>query len=135
MSDALLGAILFGGVVVGVWLSYRFFMRGNTDAERVASRLPGDFKPEWSWRRGDTYVGYEPASGRLALVDYPHGTVVQAREVQSVEPSDESTLGIVHRWVVVTVPGSATRYRVWFGLSPGKRDSALARLKEIVAAR
>ena len=133
MNDTVLGLILFGGLTVGIWLSYRLFMRGDTPQERIASRLPPGFKAEWSWRCGDTYVGYEPSSGRLAIVDYPHGTVVPAREVVSIEPVDEGTLGIVHRWVALTVPNSATRYRIWFGLSSSKRDSTLAHLKEIVA--
>lgn len=120
MSDTILGTTIFGALIVGIWLSYR---------------LPPDFKPDWSWRCGDTYVGYEPASGRLALVDYPHGTVVHPSDVRSIEPSDEGTLGVVHRWVVVSVPQAPMRYRVWFGISSAKRDAALARLKEIVGGR
>ena len=131
MSDTLLGLIVFGGFLVGIWASYRLFMRGDTAQERVDSRLPKDFKADWSWRCGDTYVGYEPSSGRLAIVDYPHGTVVNARDVVAVEPSDEGALGIVHRWVVVSVRGTTPRFRLWFKLSGAKRDATLARLKEI----
>ena len=135
MGDTSLGVLLFGALIIGIWFSYRLFMRGDTAPERVASRMPKDFKADWSWRCGDTYVGYESSSGRLAIVDYPNGTVVRARDVVSIEPSDESVLGIVHRWLVFTVPESATRYRLWFGLSSSKRASTLARLREIVAAR
>lgn len=135
MSDALLGTVLFGSLILGIWFSYRLFMRGDTAPERVASRMPKDFKADWSWRCGDTYVGYESSSGRLAIVDYPHGTVIRARDVVAIEPSDESVLGIVHRWLVFTVPDSATRYRLWFGLSAARRTSTLTRLREIVAAR
>jgi hypothetical protein len=134
MSDTFLLVVVFGGVFVGVWFSYRLFMRGDTNEERVAAHLPADFKPEWSFRHGDTYVGYEPSSDRLAIVDYPHGAVVKPREVESVEPLDEGTLGIVHRWISVTVPKNR-RYRVWCGLSASRRDAVLARLKGIVAPR
>jgi len=133
MQDILLGSIVFGGLVVGIVLSYRLFMRGDTNGERIASRLPKDFKPEWSWRCGDTFVGYERASDRLAIVDYPHASVVRPSDVASVEPLDEGALGIVHRWVVVNVPRAPAGLRVWFGLSADKRDAALARLKEIIA--
>jgi hypothetical protein len=132
MGDTLLGTALFGALIFGIWFSYRLFMRGDTAPERVASRMPKDFKADWSWRCGDTYVGYEASSGRLAIVDYPLGTVVPARDVVSIEPSDEGVLGFVHRWLVFTVPGSGTTYRLWFGLSASKRASTLVRLKEIV---
>jgi hypothetical protein len=135
MRDTLLGVLIFGGFLIGIWLSYRLFMRGDTNEERVASRLPKDFKADWSWRCGDTYVGYEPSSGRLAIVDYPHGTVVNARDVVAIEPSDEGALGIVHRWLVVSVRGTSTRFRLWFKLSSARRDSTLARLKEIAGLR
>jgi len=133
MHDALLGMFVFGGLLIGIVLSYRLFMRGDTNGERIASRLPQDFKPEWSWRCGDTFVGYEPGTDRLAVVDYPRVSVLRPREVASVEPLDEGTLGINHRWLIVNVPAAPAGLRVWFGLSAEKRDAALARLKEIIA--
>ena len=129
MGDAILMGLVFGAIVVGIVISYAFFNRGDSNAARVASRLPKDFKADWSWRRGDTYAGYESASGRLALVDYPNGTVVAASEVQSVEPMDENLLGLVHRWIVVTVPGQPAQYRIWFRFSGAKRDEFLGRLR------
>jgi hypothetical protein len=134
MNSALLLVLVFGGFSVGIWFSYRLFMRGDTNAERVAKHLPPDFKPEWSWRYGDTYVGYEPKSDRLALVDYPYGTVVKPRDVESIESYDEGTLGIVHRWVAVNVPQPHKRYRLWCGMSTSRREAVLARLKGILAA-
>ena len=129
MSDNLLLILLFGGVTFGIWLSYRLFMRGDTNAERVASRLPPGFKADWSWRKGDTYAGYENAGRRLALVDYPKGAVVAVSDVVSVEPRDESVLGIVHRWIVVTVAREHAQFNIWFQFSAAKRDEVLARLK------
>ena len=129
MGDAILLTTVFGGLIVGIWFTYRLFMRGDTNAERVASRLPPDFKADWSWRHGDTYAGYDKARDRLALVDFPNGVVVPASEVQSLEPVNESTLGLVHRWIVVTVPRQPAQYRIWFGFSAAKRDEFLARLK------
>ena len=134
MSDTALLIVVFGSVILGVWLSYRLFMRGDTNEERVASHLPRDFKPEWSVRHGDTYVGYESASGRLALVDYPYAAVVKPHEVRAIEAEDENVLGIVHRWLVVIVPQKPLRFRVWFGLRAGERDAAIERLKGIVTA-
>lgn len=135
MQDIILGAVVFGGIIIGVVLSYRLFRRGDTNGERIASRLPRDFKPEWSWRCGDTFVGYERSSDRLAIVDYPRASVVRPREVASIEPLDEGALGINHRWLIVSIPGAPAGLRVWFGLSAEKRDVALARLKEIIAGR
>ena len=120
-------------IQVGIWLSYRMFMRGDTNPERVASRLPQGFKPEWSWRRGDTYVGYEREGDRLAIVDYPHAAIVNPRDVRSFEPMDESIAWIVHRWVVVYVANPPGKLRVWFGLSAGERDAMLTRLKSLRA--
>ena len=134
MSDAFLLIVIFGGTVVGIWLSYRAFMRGDTNHERVQSRLPADFKPDWSYRRGDTYVGYEAANDRIAIVDYPRGAALKPREIKSIEPWDQSMVGIVHRWVVVNVPESPA-LRIWFGLSSSKRDEMLAKLKGLSAAR
>ena len=121
--------LIFAAVVVGIVMSYRLFMRGDTNDERVASRLPKPFKPDWSWRRGDTYVGYEGKSGRLAIVDYPHAVLVDPHDLKSIEPEDESVAWIVHRWLVVYVPTPPGKLRVWFGLSRGERDACVAKLK------
>lgn len=134
MSDTVMISFIFVALTVGIVFSYRLFMRGDTNAERVAKHLPADFKPEWSYRHGDTYVGYEQGSGRLAIVDYPYGAVVKPREVQSIEPYDESTMGIMHRWLKVRVPNTNRELRLWFGLSAAKRDAMLQKLKGIVAA-
>jgi hypothetical protein len=131
MFGPMLLIVIFGGFVVGIWFSYRLFMRGDTNAERVASRLPPGFKADWSWRMGDTYVGYEKAGDRLALVDYPLGTVVSPSEVRSMEPMDDGMLGVVHRWIVVTVPREPPQMRIWFRFSPAKRAEILARLKAL----
>ena len=37
---------IFAAFVVGIWFSFRLFMRGDTAAERVAALLPADFKPD-----------------------------------------------------------------------------------------
>ncbi len=133
MRDTILLAVVFGGFFVGIWASYRLFMRGDTNAERVASRLPRDFKPDWLWRMGDTYVGYESATRRLALVDYPHGTVVTPDEVKAVESVDETMLGLTHRWIVVTVAREPPQYRVWSRFSSAKRAEILARLAALTS--
>ena len=133
MSDTGLLVIIFGSVVVGIWLSYKLFMRGDTNTERVAKHLPPDFKPEWHVRHGDTYVGYESRTDRLALVDFPHGTVVKPAEVRSIEAADESIVGIVHRWLVVTVPRKPEQYRVWFGLKAAERNAMVEKLKALCA--
>jgi hypothetical protein len=135
MRDTILLILVFAGFFIGIWFSYRLFMRGDTNPERVASRLPPDFKPDWSWRMGDTYVGYESATQRLALVDYPPGAVVGLDEVLSVEPVDESMLGLVHRWIVVTVPREPAQYRIWFRFSSAKRSEILARLAALTSTR
>ena len=135
MSDTLMISIIFVGVTIGIVFSYRLFMRGDTNAERVAKHLPPGFKPEWSWRHGDTYVGYEAASDRLAIVDYPHGTVVKPRDVESIEAYDDGELGIVHRWIAITVPPQHKRYRLWCGMSVSRREAVLTHLKGILAAR
>jgi hypothetical protein len=129
MSDIVLLLLVFSSLVFGIWLSYRLFMRGDTNPERIASRLPKDFKPDWTFSKGDTYAGYENASRRLALVDYPKGAVVPVSDVVSIEPMDESVLGLVHRWIVVTVGREGTTYNLWFQFSGSKRDEMLARLK------
>jgi hypothetical protein len=129
MGDSIRLILVFGGVTLGIWISYRLFMRGDTYPERVASRLPPGFKADWSSRQGDTYVGYEKAGNRMVFVDYPHATVVAPGEVRSVEPVNESVLGLIHRWVEVTVARNPAQYRIWFRFSGSKRDEILARLK------
>jgi hypothetical protein len=134
MSDLGLLVLLFGGVTAGIWLSYRLFMRGDTNAERIASRLPRGFEAEWSWRCGDTYVGYERAGDRLAFVDYPHAAVLKAADVRSMETYDEPIMGVVHRWLVVNVPQPPLRLRVWFRFSRTKRDEVLQHLRSLTNA-
>ena len=43
--NSILGVLIFVVTVVGIWFSYRLFMRGNTPEERVAAMLPPDFRP------------------------------------------------------------------------------------------
>lgn len=119
--------VLLGGLCVGIWFSYRLFMRGDTDAERVQMKLPADFQPEWSYRCGDTYVGYEPSRDRVVVVDYPRSAVMKAADLRNAGVEDESVMGIVHRWIVVHA--DATKLRIWFRLSPARRDAMLAKLK------
>ena len=131
MNDMLLLVVTFGGVIAGIWLSYRLFMRGDTNAERVASRLPKGFKADWSWRRGDTYVGYDRGGNRLAIVDYPHAALIDPREVRSVEALDESVAWIVHRWLVLYVISPPGKLRIWFGLSSSDRDAVMTKLNSL----
>lgn len=131
MSDMLLLVVTFGSVIAGIWLSYRLFMRGDTNAERVASRLPQGFKADWSWRRGDTYLGYDRGGNRLAIVDYPHAALVDPREVRSVEALDESVAWIVHRWLVLYLIAPPGKLRIWFGLSSSDRDAVMTKLNSL----
>ena len=135
MGDTLLIIIVFGGMTVSIWLSYKFFMRGSTDAEKVSALLPAGFKPDWEYRYGDTYAGYESSSDRLALVDWPHAKVVSPREVRAVEKVDESSGGIKHRWVVLKVDDpKVPRYRLWFRFDSG-RDRFPFRLRPLPRRR
>jgi hypothetical protein len=128
----IIGILIFVGFTIGIWFSYRLFMRGNTDEEKVAALLPPDFKPDLSYRKGDTYVGYEQAKNRLVLVDWPHGKVLSPKEVLALEPEQESMLGITHHWVAVKVPDpDFSRYRIWFQFRRANRDAWLGRLAEI----
>src|SRR3954447_18749272 len=130
----LIGLILFAGVVIGVLASYRLFMRGNTPRERVAGFLPAGFAPNASHRKGDTYVGYEDATRRLVLVDWPHGQILRPQDIQSLQPVQETMLGITHFWIAIGVsdPDPAfPRYRIWFQFRRGLRDAWLARLATI----
>jgi hypothetical protein len=129
VNDTVLIVLMFGGVTAGIWLSYRLFMRGNTDPEKVAASLPKGFKPDWSHRCGDTYAGYEAATNRLALVDWPHKALVAPHELQSVAPEDERILGVGHRWIVVTVATDPKPFRIWFRFSSASRRQLLSRLE------
>ncbi len=131
MSSAI-GVAIFAVFIVGIWFSYRLFMRGDTAEEKVAALLPKDFKPDVFHRKGDTYVGYEKGRDRLVLVDWPHASVLAAKDVVSISPVHESTLGITHHWVAVAVPGAAfSPYRIWFQFRRDKRDAWQAQLAEI----
>jgi len=130
--QSLLGILLFGGFTVGIWLSYRLFMRGYTAEEKVAALLPPDFKPDFSYRKGDTYVGYEKGTNRLVLVDWPHAKVLAPEDVQSLEPIQESSLGVKHHWLAVNVPDPSFRqYRIWFQFRPANRQAWHVRLAEL----
>src|SRR5436305_14541690 len=72
----IVGFLIFIVFSFGIWFSYRLFMRGNTDQEKVAALLPADFKPDVFYRKGDTYVGYEKRGNRMVLVDWPHAKVI-----------------------------------------------------------
>ena len=128
----LLGVLIFIGFTFAIWFSYRLFVRGDTAREKVAALLPSDFKPDLFHRKGDTYVGYEKQKDRLVLVDWPHAKVLTPKDVQSVEPIQESTLGITHHWVAISVPGPGfARYKIWFQFRRSKRDAWNGRLTEI----
>ena len=126
------GILTFIVFSVGNWFSYAMFMRGNTDAEKVAALLPTDFKPDLSYRKGDTYVGYERQNDRLVVIDCPHAKVLSAKEVVSLEPESKSMLGITHHWVAISVKDAAfSRYRIWFQFRHAKRDEWLGKLASI----
>ena len=130
--STLVGVGIFVVLTIGIWFSYRLFMRGDTYEEKVAALLPPDFKPDVFHRKGDTYVGYEKARDRLVLVDWPHARVLSPAEVVSITPVHESTLGITHHWVAVGVPGPAfSPFRIWFQFRSEKRDAWLRQLAEI----
>lgn len=123
---------IFAAFVVGIWFSFRLFMRGDTAAERVAALLPADFKPDLSYRKGDTYIGYERANNRLVLVDCPHAKVLAPADVRSLEHVRESTLGIAHHWLAVEVPDPKfSKYRIWFQFRPAKLKEWRGRMGEI----
>jgi hypothetical protein len=128
----IIGILIFVGFTIGIWFSYRLFMRGDTAEEKVAALLPTDFKPDLFHRKGDTYVGYEKEKDRLVLIDWPHAKVLSPKEVLSLEPVHESMLGVTHHWVAVNVPDpDFSRYRIWFQFRPAKRDAWLGQLAEI----
>jgi len=130
--NSIFGALIFVVTVIGIWFSYRLFKRGYTPEERVAALLPRDFKPSVFHQKGDTYVGYETETGRLAIVDWPHGKVVSASDVRHLEPVQEMMLGVTHHWIAVDISVPLfPRYRIWFQFRRMKRDRWLARLAEI----
>jgi hypothetical protein len=130
--DKIIGLGIFIVFIVGIWFSYRLFMRGDTYAEKVASLLPAGFKPDVSHRLGDTYMGYEKATNRLVLVDWPHVKVLAPSEVLGVKPVHESTGGLTHHWVAVDVPDAGfAQYRIWFQFRRAKRDAWLGQLAGI----
>jgi hypothetical protein len=132
MTDTFLIVVIFVGLVVSIWVSYIFFMRGSTDKEKVAALLPKEFKPDWQYRGGDTYVGYEGATGRLALVDWPIAKTVTVGEVRSIEPVDQSIVGLKHRWIVIGVDDPKNpSYRVWFRFNAGARDQWLSKVRAV----
>ncbi len=139
MGDTLLIVVVFGGMTISIWLSYKFFMRGSTDAEKVAKLLPAGFKPDWQYRFGDTYAGFEAANDRLVLVDWPHAITAAPRAIRSVEKMDESIWGLKHRWIVVKVDDpKVPQSRLWFRFSTRARDewySKLLALKNASPAR
>jgi hypothetical protein len=132
VMGTIVGILIFTGFTIGIWFSYRLFMRGNTDEEKVAALLPPDFKPDLFHRKGDTYVGYEKEKNRLVLVDWPRAKVLSPHEVLSLEPVHESMLGITHHWVAVDVPDrDFSRYKIWFQFRRAKRDAWLTQLAGI----
>ena len=130
--QSLMTLLIFVVSIVGIWYSYRLFMRGDTYEERVARLLPAGFKPDLFHMKGDTYVGYEKDKDRLVVIDWPHGKTISAHDVVSLTPVHESTLGVTHYWVAVNVPDPAfPSYRIWFQFRKGKRDEWLAQLARI----
>jgi hypothetical protein len=128
----IIGIVIFVGLTIGIWFSYRLFMRGDTPEEKVAALLPPGFKPDVFYRKGDTYVGYEKEKNRLVLIDCPHAKVLSPQEVVSLEPVHESMLGVTHHWVAVNVPDAGfSRYKIWFQFRRARRDAWLGQLKEI----
>ena len=128
----IIGVLVFGGFSVGIWYSYRLFMRGHTAEEKVAALLPSDFKPELFYRKGDTFVGYEGGTNRLVVVDCPHAKVLAPKEVVSLEPEQESLLGVTHYWIALQVPDPEfSKYRIWFQFRRAKRDHWLGELAKL----
>jgi hypothetical protein len=131
MGNVLVG-LLFVAFVIGILFSLVLFNRGDTGRERVAKLLPSDFRPDFSHRKGDTYVGFEKVNNRLVLVDWPHAKVLTPRDVLSLEPVHDSMLGITHHWLAIDVPDTDfPRYRIWFQFRGAKLDEWHRRLAEI----
>ncbi len=131
----LFAVVVFVGFAWGIWFSYRLFMRGSTDEEKVAALLPAGFKPDLSYRKGDTYLGYEKANNRLVLVDCPHVKVLAPAEVQSLEPEELTMVGVTHHYLVVKVEDPRfSRYKIWFQFRRARRDQWAGQLAEICKA-
>ncbi|HLX79988.1 MAG TPA: hypothetical protein VKS43_05325 [Burkholderiales bacterium] len=131
MSNVLV-VLLFAVLIVGIWLSFQLFMRGDTARERIARLTPPDFKPDLFYSKGDTYVGYEYQNKRLVLIDWPHAKVLEPTDVRSLEPVHESLLGITHHWLAVNVSDPEfSRYRIWFQFRRAKLNEWRDRLAEI----
>ncbi len=129
MKDYIIIIAIFGGLIVAIWLSYKFFMRGFTDEEKVAGLVPKDFKPDWQYRMGDTYVGYEGASGRLVVVDWPRAKVLRPSDIRSITAEDESVAGVKHRWIAFGLDDAKVpKLRLWFRFSAAAREEWLKKL-------
>src|SRR6185295_12708363 len=98
-----LGYIIVGGLAFGIWFSYRLFMKGDTAKDRIAKLLPQAFKPDMFHQKGDTYVGYESASNRIVLIDWPHCRVLAPGDINALQPISETMLGVTHHWLEVDV--------------------------------
>src|SRR5262249_31390809 len=97
-------------------------MRGFTDPEKIAGLMPAELKADWHYELNDTYLGYETASKRLVVIDWPRARVVAPSEV-TVTPEDESVAGLKHRWLVVGLNDpSVPRLRVHFRFASKARD-------------
>ena len=132
VMDILVNVAIFAAFVVGIGIAFRLFMRGDTAAERVAALLPADFKPDLSYRKGDTYIGYERTGNRLVLVDWPHAKVLAPQDVRALDPVRESVLGITHHWLAVEVSDPKfSKYRIWFQFRPGRLREWQGRMAEI----
>jgi len=131
MGNAI-AAFLFAALAFGIWLSFRLFMRGDTANERVAALLPPGFKPDFFYKKGDTYVGYDKKRNSLVLVDWPHAKVLTPSDVRSLEPVHESWLGITHHWLAVNVSDpDFARYKIWFQFRPAMLRRWHGQLAEI----
>lgn len=132
MSDTVISVVLVIVMFLGIWWNYRLFMRGNWPEQKARLLLPVDFKPDLFYAKSDTYVGYEKGTNRLAVVDALHAKVIQPKDVVSIEPEEDSIVGVRHQWLVVNVRDPAfPRYRIWFRFNRQERDGWLQRLKEI----
>jgi len=60
--------------------------------------------------------------------------VTAVDEIEPLEAYDDGQMGVVHRWIAITVPQQQKPYRLWCGMSTARRDAVLTRLKGILAA-
>lgn len=132
MLNEILSAVLVVGLFAIIWWSYLLFMKGNHPEQKAQALLPANFTPDQYYLRADTYIGYEKAGNRLALVDARHVKVGPPADIVSVQAEEESIWGVRHQWLIVGVRNSpVTHYRVWFRFDRRARDGWLQRLKEI----